>query len=344
MRPDRRRWGVLGAVVAAGLLGCQAPGIQSAAAVLAPQERLELEGRALDLLLRAAQSDDPVVVANALEALVKVAPRDGRPAFRQATRAELPLVRFAGLMALGDVRDAESLPLMTAAAQDAHALVRLAGAYAACRCGKDGYARVLMRALTDAPEENLRAEAAHLLGRLGEPRACKWLRVARELAANKKSRRVDLAINGALARLGDEDGLPQLVVYSRGDAATRAEALLILAELDYRDAREDLLFALVGPEEEYLEARLIAARGLGKLGYREGYDLALRMLEYTDPNPAPTPDNPDRTFTVRSLAVHALAEIGDARALAPLRELAADQGDPRLQVAASYAVCRILSR
>ena len=44
------------------------------------------------------------------------------------------------------------------------------------------------------------------------------------------------------------------------------------------------------------------------------------------------------------MAIHALAEIGDPRALAPLRTIAADQSDPRLQVAASYAIHRILKR
>ncbi len=311
---------------------------------LSRPEQMAIHNRAQDLLLLAARSDLDVVSCNAIEALVQVAPRDGTPIFRQAIRSASPPVRYAGYVALGQLRDRDSLDALMAGVKDVHPLVRLAAAFAACRCGKDGYARVLVDALRDAPEEHLRAEAATLLGRLEEPRATKWLRAAARMTVNEKSNRVTLAIDGALARLGDDDGRRQLVFFSRGDTASRTEALLILAELDHQPVREDLLFALAGPEEEYLEARLIAARGLGKLGYRDGYDLAIRMLAYTDANPAPTPDNPDRTFPIRSLAAHALAEIGDPRAIAPLRDLAASQQDPRLQVAASYAICRILSR
>ncbi|MCK4342767.1 MAG: HEAT repeat domain-containing protein [Phycisphaerae bacterium] len=323
--------------------GCQNNPKRDETVALCGPERLELHSRALDQLLLAAGSDLDIVSCNAIEALVEVAPRDGLPAFRKATRSESPVVRYAGFVALGERRDHKSLDLMVTGVKNVHPHVRLAAAFAAYRCGKEGAARLLVRALTDSPEDGLRAEAAALIGRLEEPRAKQWLQRALRLPANEKSSRVSLAINGALARLGDEDGIRRLVLYSRGDTAERTEALLILAELDYQEVREDLLYALLGPEEEYLEARLIAARGLGKLGFKEGYDLAARMLSYTDPNRNPTPENPDRTFAVRSLAIHALAEIGDPRALGPLREIAAAPDDPRLQVAASYAICMILS-
>lgn len=304
-------------------------------------QRMELSARALDLLLTAAASDMDDVSCNAIEALVRVAPRDGLPAFRRALRSESPVVRYAGYAALGELRDRESLPAIVAGVGDDNAHVRLAAAYAACRCGKDGYARLLVRALTDAPEEAIRADAAELLGRLGEPRATKWLRAALNVPANKKSKRVTIATYGALAALGQTDALRQLIYYSQGDAEGRTAALLLLADLGHPDAREALRHRLLGVSEEYNEARLIAARGLGKLGSREGLPLALRMVKFTDPNSNPTPENPNRTFVIRSLAVHALAEIGDLRALEPLRELAAAKDDPRLQVAACYAICRL---
>jgi len=311
---------------------------------LTPQERLELENRAINLLLLAAESDLDDVSCNAIEALVKVAPRDGLSAFRKAVRSSAAIVRYAGLVALGEVRDRESLRLMTAAVNDASQHVRLAAAFAASRCGKDGYVRILIRALTDASDEAIRAEAAMLLGRLQEPRAKKWLQAAVRLPANDQSKRVRLAISGALAALGDEGGLRELINYSQGDPAARTDALLMLAELGHPEGRDALRYRLQGASEEYDEARLIAARGLGRLGYRDGFDLAMKLLRYTDPNPNPTPENPSRTFAVRSLAIHALAEIGDLRALPALREVAASQDDPRLQVAACYAICRLISK
>lgn len=311
---------------------------------LSRAERVDLQNRALDQLLLAAESDLDVVSCNAIEALLKIAPREGRSAFQQALRAESPLVRYAAYVALGQLQVCEAQSQFFAGVRDPHPHVRLAAAFAATRCGAQGYARVLAETLTDSPEQALRAEAAALIGRLGDPKAKRWLKMAATLESNQRSDRVLLAIHGALARLGDEDGIRRLVLYSRGKTAERTEALLILADLEHQRLRDDLLYALMGPEEEYVEARLIAARALGKLGFADGYGLAMQMLEYDDPNPNPSPRNPDRTFPVRSLAIHALAEIGDPQALPALRKIAADPEDPRLQVAASYAICRILQQ
>jgi len=328
-------------VVGLALPACNNP---APTVTVGPQERLDLENRACDLLLRAAGSESPEVACNAIEALVRVAPRAGLPQFRKAVQSSSPLVRYAGLAALGELRDRSALQLILPAVKDESAHVRLAAAFAAARCGKDGYVRVLINALNGDAHENVRADAASLLGRLREARAKKWLTVALGRPANTKSKRVTLAIYGALALLGDEDALRELINYSQGDPAARADALLLLADLGNPQARDALRYRLLGASEEYDEARLIAARGLGRLGYHDGFDLAMKLLTYTDPNPNPTPDEPSRTYPVRSMAIHALAEIGDPRALGPLRDLAATQDDARLQVAASYAICRILNR
>ncbi len=331
-------------VLGGGLLGaggCTAPEAESRMTLSRP-EQMALYNRALDLLVTAASSERDAVTCNAIEALVRVSPADGKEAFRDALDSDSPRVRYAGLVALGQTRQCAPIEAIRAAIRDPHPLVRLAAAYAAVRCGYEGPARILVQTLNDAPEERLRADAATLIGRLEESRAAKRLEAALRSPANERSSRVTIAIYGALARLGDEEGVRKLVFYSCGGAADRTEALLILADLDNLAFRDDLLYALAGPEEEYLEARLIAARGLGRLGFDDGYVLALDMIDYTDPDSSPT--DPDRTFAVRSLAIHALAEIGDPRALEPLRAIAADQSDPRLQVAASYAICRIIQK
>jgi HEAT repeat protein len=338
-----RRKRALALLSLAGLL-CAGCADNLPAVTVTPTQKLELQRRSVDLLLRAATSAADDVSCNALDALVKVAPRDGLPAFRQAVRSDSPLVRFAGYAALGEVRDCDSRLLFVAGIKDANPHVRLAAAFAACRCGQSGYASLLVHALTSAREDTVRRDAAFLLGRLGEPRAEKHLRAALRIGANEKSRPVLLTIYGALATLGQEDAVRELVRYAQGDLETRVHALLLLADLGLPETKDALRYRFLTNNEDYVEARLLAARGLGKLGFRDGFDLALKMLKFTDPNPNPDPDNPSRTFPVRSMAVHALAEIGDPRALGALRELAASQDEPRLQVAAAYAICRILAR
>jgi HEAT repeat protein len=316
------------------LWGCQGAGVK-----VGPEQRAELERRATDLLLRAAQSEDPLVCSNALEALVQVAPEDGLPRFRLALRSPSPLVRFAGLVALGTVRDKPSRPSARPFLADSHPLVRLAAAFALYRYGETERARVLVDALREHPDENVRAEAAHLIGLLEEPRAVKQLKAALSVKANQGSQKVLVHIYSALARLGDADAVRALIDYAQGSPATRLLALQGLVEVGAEEAREALLYRM-GPDEDYLIHRLIAARGLAKLGADIGYDLALQNTKYVGKNP----EDPEEAMRVRSNAALVLGELGDPRALPALKELAETDHDPLVQTAACCAICRIVNR
>lgn len=314
--------------------GCQNANVAITAAAAAP----DLRQRATQLLLRAAQSDDLELACNAIEALVRVAPQQGLPYFRAALRSEYPLVRFAGLTALGTLRDAVSRNEIRSHLSDSSQLVRLAAAYAAYRCGEKQTAQVLVTALHDHPDENVRAEAAHLIGLLDEPRAVARLRAAEQLPNNERSKRVLIQIYTSMARLGDQQALYKLIdYYSQGDAASRILSLQGLAELGSPESREALELRL-SPDEDYLINRLIAARGLAKLGSKAGYDLALTSSGYSAQNP----DDPEEGIRIRANAALALGAMGDARALPVLRKLAEDGDDPRVQIAACLAICQIV--
>jgi HEAT repeat protein len=316
------------------LCGCQNAKLAITATVAAP----ELRQRATQLLLRAAQSDDVELSCNAIEALVQVAPQQGLPYFRAALRSEYPLVRFAALTALGTLRDAVSRSEICSHLNDSSQLVRLAAAFAAYRCGEQQNAQVLLAALCDHPDENVRAEAAHLIGLLGERRAVGRLRVAEKLPNNERSKRVLIQIYTSMARLGDQQALYKLIdYYSQGDAASRILTLQGLAQLGSPESREALELRL-SPDEDYLINRLIAARGLAKLGSKAGYDLALSSAGYSAQNP----DDPEEGIRIRANAALALGAMGDPRALATLRKLAENGDDPRVQVAACFAICEIV--
>ncbi|MBU0617398.1 MAG: HEAT repeat domain-containing protein [Planctomycetes bacterium] len=296
------------------------------------QRQAQLEHRATALLLRAAQSDDGLVHANAIEALVKLAPQENLPIFREAVTSEAPLVRFAGCVALGQARDAASLrALWRLINADPDARVRLSAAFAAARCGDTNSGRVLAMTLSDHPDEKLRADAAYLIGELGEPKAMRRLKLA---AAREDSGYVTVQIESAMAKLGDRDSLDQLVEYTlKSDAVTVLLALQTLVELADPTTRKTLEYRLHS-EADYLQARLIAARGLGKLGVVEGYDLAIKSLTFSAKD-----DN--ETMQVRSNAALALGAIGQARALPALQRLAETKDDARTQVAACFAICQI---
>lgn len=289
----------------------------------------ELARRAMDLLERAAESELDVVRCNAIEALVQVAPQRGQPYFRAALKANEGMVRFAGCIAVGDVKDTAAREGVQRCLQDNEMRVRLGAAYAAYRLGDAGAAQLLVNMLSDSPDENLRSDAAYLIGRLKEQRAIKRL----ETAVKDKSNKVSIHALIALAMLGQREAVDRLIDYAQGDTVSRVLALQGLCELADERARDALLYRM-SENEDYLEVRLVAARGLGRLKSNAGYALAMQNTSYS------AQDATDQ-MRIRSLAALALGSIGDARALPALRKLAESQDDARVQVAAAFAICQI---
>jgi HEAT repeat protein len=327
--PPQRRGCRLASLLAASLLlsgGCHEPNVQ-----LTAEQRVRLEHRAMALLVRAAQSDLVVARVNAMEALADLAPRDNLLVFRAAVASDPPLVRYAGCVALGEARDTASLKALRRLLNDPDPRIRLGAAFAACRCGETNAGRVLSDTLSDHPDEKVRADAAYLIGKLGEPRAARRLQLA---LGREKSSHVRLHILTALAMLGDEDSLDALIYYTQSDVNARLIALQSLVELAPARAREALLRSL-NEEDYYLQARLIAARALGRLGAHDGYDLASEALTHSG-------GDENETMQIRANAALALGAIGQSRALPALQRLAETDNDPRTRVAACYAICQII--
>ncbi len=340
VRGARLPW-IAAGVLLGSLAGCVEPTAAPSATAPAPlgaQERMDVEQRARALLDKAARSDVDAVASNAVEALVKVAPKESTDAFRAAARSNTPIVRYAGLVALGDVRDRGAMQLLEKARNDPDPRVRLAAMYAMYRCGKREAGRALSKALTDGPDENVRGAAIDLVGRLQEPAPIKRLKAALRAPVNQKSNRLIVQIYAAMAMLGDKDALGHLQQYSQGDVVARVIALQTLAEIGNSETRDALRYRL-SKEDEYIEHRLLAAAGLGKMGSKDGLDLALRSTTHEPKDPQDT----EATWRVPALAARALGDIGDKSALPRLRQMAEDN-DPRVQVAACYAICRIMAR
>jgi len=315
-------------LVALLLCGCQQP-----SARISPRPDYDLKHRATTLLKRAARGTDGVARANAIEALVNLAPDDNLALFREAVTDTAPLVRYAGCVALGQARDAASVKalrlLMNA---DPDRRVQLAAAYAAARCGYSSAGQIMADALDDSLDEKLRADAAFLIGELGEPKALTRLRLA---AMREDSGYVAVHIESAMAKLGDAESLQKIVQYAlKSDTVTVLLALQTLAEIADPSTKKTLEYRL-GNRADYLQARLIAARGLGEMGDDAGYKLALNGLAFAA-------KEADETMQVRVNAALALGAIGKRAATPALQKLAENERDARTQIAACYAICRIL--
>jgi HEAT repeat protein len=299
--------------------------------------KYELRDRAENLLVNGTRTEIPLIVCNSIEALERVAPAAARSRVQPLLESESRMVRFAALVAIGRLRDRASAPRVQAALRDRDERVRLAAAFAAARLGDTSQVAKLVHALEKSSDENMRSDAAFLLGKLGEKRLLKRLAAAQRIRQNEQSNRVLVHILGARAELGDRQALQQLAAFTRGDSVSRILALQMLSELAVPEARPALAFTL-NDKDEYLEPRLIAARGLGRLGLRSGYALARNALNFEGKNK----DDPNETARVRSLAALALGGMRASEALEALRDLCANSSDERIQVAAATAICEIV--
>jgi HEAT repeat protein len=162
---------------------------------------------------------------------------------------------------------------------------------------------------------------------------------------------VRIQVIASMAELGDAEAVDRLIQYSQGDAVMRIVALQTMVDLAEPRTREALLYRLSLPDE-HIQHRLIEARALGRLGGpggrdggHEGYDLALRSLTFAPRDASAELSEAERAeeaVRVRALAALTLGDIGDARALPTLESLAAGAEDPRVQLAASVAICHIV--
>lgn len=293
----------------------------------------ELRQRSERLLLEAAKGDLDVVRCNAIEALAQVAPTAGMTAFFDSLNNESPMVRYAACVALGELRTREAKPAMMKLLNDPSPRVRLGAAYGVARTGEKNAAAYLAAGL-NAQDENLRCDAAYLIGKLGEPAAVKRLKLAE---TREKSSKVSVHIQAALAMLGQPQSVERLISYTAGDAVSRIVALQSLVEL-HNERALDAFRLIYNGQSNYLQLRLLAARGLGRLGYDTGYKLALNSLSYNSPK-----SEPEEVMSIRTIAALALGAIGDPKALPELKHTAESDPDERIQVAAAYAICQIVT-
>jgi HEAT repeat protein len=284
------------------------------------------------LLVAATRNDAPVVCANAIESLARVAPDAGQPQIRAALDHETPLVRFAGCMAVGDLRDRSCASSIRKCRGDSDARVRLAAAYAAYRCGDKNAGAELAAALRDNPDEKIRADAAWLIGRLGDRAAMVRLKNA---AGRELSPYVVTYIHGAMAALGDNEMVDRIIQYVlKSDNITRLVSLQTLYDVPDQRAARALQYRL-NDKSDFLQTRLLAARALARIGSRAGYDLALASLAESRPDAA-------ETRSIRCNAALTLGEIRDRGALSALGNLAQTDRDEQTQVAACCAITQIV--
>jgi len=208
-------------------LGVKAVAAAALLAVTAGCQQLALRSRvdprtavaeAMKTLREATEDPDWATRAEALEALAETLGREGGPIYVRALKDKQAGVRFAAAMAIGDTRYVPAKKLLAELAEvgergEKDKRVYTAIIYALYRLGDDSKVKDLGPLLFDK-EEEVRANAAMVMGKMGEPKAIDALRY---LLSEQASRQPLVRLNAleALARLGDRRSIGILESYTR---------------------------------------------------------------------------------------------------------------------------------
>lgn len=284
--------------------------------------------------------ENPAVRAEAMEAASEVLGDEARLLIREGLDDEHPGVRFAACMALGELKDTGAMADVRPLVEDPDPSVRVGAYFALEQMGDPSYRESWRDLLRWHEDPAVRRNAAMALGRLDNKSVMPLLR---GVANSDRDEGVILQAMEGLALLGDRTAIATFIRDAYGGIGFRQPfALLTLGRVNNAEAPVVLRARL--ENAPYLEARLAAARGLALQGYAEGYDVAVAALDWDDANPD-LPDDPPATqiMRVRSMAAMALGDIGDRRALGPLKTCMETMQDPRVQLAAATAILKILN-
>lgn len=297
--------------------------------------RSELIDGARSLLREAAKSNNPVVRANALEALNR-APGNFDDVLRPALADENRGVRFVAAMSVGKLRLNNLALLVEPLLLDPSESVQAAAMYALRRCGRKVDLNPLGRMiLSNDPE--VRGNAAFVLGEIGDKSAVPLLISSSghsmQMAEAARVRVVELQVAEALVKLGEVGyiGVIEATLFSPIDQAElTALAAQMCGTLRNHRAINDLsrLAYSTGTSLQPPEVRLAAVASIGKLD-RSRADARVPMVHVSNPNPA-----------LRAQAASTLGSIRSPDALGVLQTMLNDPSS-MVQVMAASAILEI---
>ncbi len=300
-------------------------------------------------LRQAAEDGNPVTRSHAIEALTQTSGRRSGGLFIQALGDENPAVRFAAAMAVREVKYARAKPRLLKMAKDKKLepdkRVLCAVIHALHQFGNNEYTYALGELLFDK-ESEVRANAAMVMGRMGEPTAIGPLKT---LLSDEQDPAVKLQIRESLAMLGDTRSQHLLEAYTKGYFLDlRLAAIPALAKTTPRRAMYVLRGLLANDKSP--RVRIVAAGALAGLGEIDeaGYKLSLNAAG----NPrrvlkdAYGENRRIKEIEVKSLQRLAAISLGNMK-----RDIAVDALHPLLKssdggvrVAAAMGILKLLKR
>lgn len=301
-------------------------------------------------LLQMADDSDPQIRSNALEAMAAVMSSDRQAVGRilQALGDDSPWIQFAAAMAVGDMVLTEAKPTLLEMARKQGPDKRVYGAviYALYALDDSSHASDLVRLLKHR-EPQVRANAAMVIGRMGEPSGIDLLK--RRLPDEEPLSQWNVMVNihEALASLGDRPSALRLERFIRErDMQVRLAAIEAYPRCAPDRARIVLLDMINSREPPLV--RIAAAGSLAKLGqvYSSTYRLCIKAAQ--NPGSLASEVQADlgeadnmQAVTLQRLAAISLGYMGRVEAVEVLQGLL-ESPHKSVRVAAAMSIMRLL--
>ncbi|MFG0256844.1 MAG: HEAT repeat domain-containing protein [Phycisphaerales bacterium JB043] len=296
---------------------------------------------ALDLLERASQSATPLFRANALEGLAGHHPESDRLVLDALDDPNLG-VRFTAALLAGQQQIPQSVTFLESMLYDESEVVRCAAAGALAMLGHESNMQSIARVLFNGSSRE-RAQAAFVLGEIGDPSAVPMLLDAAERPLSRSSvieeKILRLQIAEALVKLGHESSIEpvraSLFPSRQQELELAVLAIQIIGQVEDRRSIDQLVYMAErngepGSGEEPLpaEIRLACASSLALLGLPRGAFIALEYVDHDIP-------------AIRAQAAYTLGVIGDPEHAPRLAKMV-DDPNGVVSISAASALVRVL--
>lgn len=225
------------------LLGDAAPRVREAAAYAIAAGHHRDAHTALEALLRSGGTDEAAMAAWALGEAEDSA---AVPALLQSAKSSAARVRLASVVALGEIKDERSLPL-------------------------------LERALTDDQDAAVRARAAHAIGEMGMMRSINALNTA----ISDGTPAVRYAAIEAIGELHDLEHPSAALLLAARSSDPKLQRLAAMAIAEIHDPTSiDALIALAIVDDR--DVRMKVSEALGSIGSAKASGALMRLLKDSD--------------------------------------------------------------
>ncbi len=289
---------------------------------------------ALSILQKATESSNPLIRANAIEALRYAQSNVLETIVRIGLGDENRGVRFVATMLIGEQHLCNLTPFLEPLLLDESESVQAAAMFSKYKCGNRVNLNPLS-AMLNSKNPELRGNAAMIFGKLGNESSIKLLRDALQSMPSTitpiRRRLINLQVAESLVLLGDTDELEVIraaIFSSSKEAELTAIACQIAGRLHDIEVTSTLESIMLTPNRYPDEIRLIAATALAEINpSRMPMEAVLRFTSSDSAN-------------LRSQSAIALGVQGNQLSLGPLALMMEDY-DPLVQISAAGAVLRI---